>query len=265
MACMALWASGDTPDRWQQGLAWLAGVAAKDGSVPITSAVPSAAWPTAIAALAWLRAGRQLGHTYNAHVERALAWLLALKGLIIQPDPTVYGHDTTLQGWPWIAETHSWVEPTAYAILALRAAGKADHPRVREGVKLLLDRALPGGGWNYGNKRILANELRPFPATTGIALAALAPEPVGEQLKPSIDYATRELGRIRAPFTMAWGLIGLTAWDARPPAAQEWLQACAARSMKGQPNILQDALLLLAGMEKDRNPLVSAVGEQTHA
>ena len=86
------------------------------------------------------------------------------------------GHDTTLQGWPWVVGTHSWVEPTAINVLALRSAGQAGHPRCREAVKLLLDRQLPEGGWNYGNTTVLGHVLRPQVQPTGLALAALAGE-----------------------------------------------------------------------------------------
>ena len=86
------------------------------------------------------------------------------------------GHDTTLQGWPWVVGTHSWVEPTAISMFALRSAGQAGHPRCREAVKLLLDRQLPAGGWNYGNTTVLGHVLRAQVQPTGLALAALADE-----------------------------------------------------------------------------------------
>ena len=52
--------------------------------------------------------------------------------------------------------------------------GLADHPRVKAGIKLILDRALDAGGWNYGNKSVFGTELRPQPGPTGLALLALA-------------------------------------------------------------------------------------------
>jgi hypothetical protein len=33
------------------------------------------------------------------------------------------GYDASIAGWPWVPETHSWVEPTALSILVLRRAG----------------------------------------------------------------------------------------------------------------------------------------------
>ena len=106
-----------------------------------------------------------------------MRWLLDQGGVAIPnlaaPERTV-GHDTAIVGWPWVADTHSWLEPTAVAILALRREGKVDHPRVREGLRLIRDRAIPTGGWNYGNNIAFGRDLRPQPAPTGIALLALA-------------------------------------------------------------------------------------------
>jgi hypothetical protein len=89
--------------------------------------------------------------------------------------------DTSIPGWPWIDGTFSWVEPTAIAMLALRAARRdpalatvpAIASRLRDGERLLVDRATPDGGWNYGNKRVLDYDLEPFPDTSAWALLAL--------------------------------------------------------------------------------------------
>ena len=86
----------------------------------------------------------------------------------------VHGHDTSIVGWPWTSGTHSWVEPTALAVLALRREGLGTHVRVQEGIRLLRDRAIVTGGWNCGNKSTYGRALRPYPATTGLALLALA-------------------------------------------------------------------------------------------
>ena len=152
------------------------------------------------------------------------------------------------------------MEPTAYAILALRAKGYADHPRLREGVELLLDRALPDGGWNYGNTKTLGQILQPFPCTTGIVLTALALEPGNNKIDESIRYLTHELSRIRSPLSLSWGLMGLSAWDARPRQARGWLRESVNRIKDREPNALHAAMILLA--DAQQNPLISVpIGE----
>ncbi|UCF33415.1 MAG: hypothetical protein JSV78_13885 [Phycisphaerales bacterium] len=182
----------------------------------------------------------------------------------MSPRPDIFGHDRTLVGWSWVVGTHSWVEPTAYAVMALRAAGKADHPRVREAVELLWDRALSDGGWNYGNTRVFANRLRPFPATTGIALAALAGEPRragGSRIEAAIAYLLTELRQIRSPLSLAWGLIGLAAWDAFPTEASGWLAESARSVAINTIGPHEAALMLLADAEGAPLNLIAGGGD----
>ncbi len=251
LACLALSASapGIDADVVQRGLALLERLHRPDGSVSVALNIESPGWPTGLAALAWSFSEKGAALRYRPQIEKSLDWLLHSSGKSITLNPTVYGHDTTLRGWSWVENTHAWVEPTAYAILALREAGKGDHPRVREGTQLLLDRAIPGGGWNYGNPRVYRNTLRPFPGTTGIALTALAGQPSDSQIEAGIAYLTLELRRVRSPLSLGWGLIGLTAWGRRPDDASVWLEECARRALRGAPNAMYDALLLLARLD----------------
>lgn len=261
LAALALATTGRAPEHVTGALAWLAGLQRRDGAVPISAEAASPRWPTALALLAWLHGAPHADNTYGPQAEKAASWLINMRGQKVLLETAAYDHDATLVGWPWVAGSHSWIEPTAYAILALRAAGKAEHPRVREGVELILDRALPDGGWNYGNRRVLEHILRPFPATTGVALAALAGEPREQCIDSALKYLTAELRRVRAPLSLAWGLIGLRAWNVQPPEAQTWLDACAQRLMKHPATPLYDSLLLLAGA--DDRPLTGTPEVQT--
>jgi hypothetical protein len=247
LAALALTALRQSPDRVVAALQWLARLQRRDGAVAVSVVATSANWPTALALLAWLRCAQPDPGHYLVQTREAINWLTSARGRKVPPNPALYDHDTTLVGWPWVTGCHSWLEPTAYAILALRAAGKAHHPRVREGVRLILDRALPAGGWNYGNRRVLEHVLRPFPATTGVALAALAGEPRDARIDAALAYLASELGQVRAPLSLAWGLIGMRAWNAQPLETKVWLSACARRLLKRPAMPHYDALLLLAG------------------
>lgn len=250
LACLALAAADHDADAIQHGLEWLARGQQDDGAVAVATQIAAPCWPTSLAALAWLKAGSSGGRSYAGQTRRAVDWLLHTEGLTLKPDTAIYGHNTRLIGWPWVTGTHSWVEPTAYAVLALRTAGKSNHPRVREAVELLLNRTIPEGGWNYGNCRVFQNNLRPFPAQTGIALAALAGEAMSESIGAAIRYLHFELERIRTPMSLGWGIIGLSAWNERPSSADNWLMECAAR-LDGKPtHPVFDSLLLLADAEQ---------------
>ena len=140
----------------------------------------------------------------------------------MEPDAAP-GHDTSLRGWPWIQKTHSWTEPTALGVLALEAAGRGGHARAHEATELLLDRMLPVGGWNYGNTTVFGSPLRPLPESAGVALQALAGRVARERVAASLAYLASEIERIRTPFTLGWGVLGLAAWGAQPLDADRWL------------------------------------------
>ena len=191
--------------------------------------------------------------SHEGHRRRAVAWILAQEGRRIpkSDDPDhIVGHDTTLAGWPWVAGTHSWLEPTVLALLALRRAGRAADPRVVEGYRLVRDRAIETGGWNYGNKSAFGHALRPQPAPTGLALLALAHrDGRTEIVARAIRYLHETLPGVRASASLGWGLLGLRAWQRTPEAAPAWLAEAYHRAT-GRPDAAPeagDALLLAAG------------------
>jgi hypothetical protein len=231
LACLGLWScrSHSPPEARrgaiQRGADWLQTLQKSDGSLGIAASLPSPCWATPHAILLW--------NALEVHAparRRAAAWLLEQKGNPIAIDAAyigcVVGHDMTLVGWPWIEGTHSWLEPTAMAILALDREGLAYHPRVTEGIRVVLNRALSQGGWNYGNTSVFGRQLRPQPGPTGLALLALAAQASKlrpRSVDPAIAYLLRTLPDVRAPISLAWGVLGLRAWNASPAAAADWL------------------------------------------
>jgi hypothetical protein len=246
LTCLALSRRDLGREPAQKALDWLAARQQRDGGVAINENSNQPCWGTALSFLAWRTSQPIYGKKYSANQKAAVEWLLRNEGQPFKSNPALYGHDTRLKAWSWVAGTHSWIEPTAYAVLALRAAGLADHARVREAVSLLLDRALSHGGWNYGNSKMFGSDLRPFPAQTGMVLAALAGEPQHDCIVKAIDFLHHELPRVRTPFSLAWGIIGAAAWDAWPHSAESWLAECADRVVQNKPQPFFEALLLLA-------------------
>jgi hypothetical protein len=143
--------------------------------------------------------------------------------------------------------THSWVEPTALALLALSTSDKADHLRARQATMMLLDRQLSSGGWNYGNTRVYGQELRPMPASTGLALQALAGRAKRFEVEQSLAYLESIIDSTRTPFSLAWGLLGLSAWNKRPRNAKDLIAVSLDRQhILGDYPTTHLSLLLLA-------------------
>ena len=216
-------------------LRWLVEVQAKDGSLGITKAQASPGWPTSLALLAWLEAERtaEFHGQFRPPIDASLAWTFKVEGKPLDRTPAL-AHDSTLIGWPWVETTHSWVEPTALAALALKAAGQAQHPRTREAIRLLTDRLLPDGGCNYGNTFVFGQHLRPHVQPTGVCLLALAGEAdASGRIAASVDYLRRTVPDQTATASLCYGAMGLAAhraaWDGMDARLQSVAEAVLAK------------------------------------
>ncbi|MEN6425098.1 MAG: prenyltransferase/squalene oxidase repeat-containing protein [Phycisphaerales bacterium] len=242
-AVLALQVSGGDGRVIEKARRWLADTQGQDGRVPVSPHNPDAYWPTALAILAWHGTPE-----YREPQAKALRFLLEFDEInTMAPSEAPQGHDVTIRGWPWIARTHPWVEPTAYAILALRACGQTDHIRMQDGVRLLLDRQLPSGGWNCGNTVTFGLEAKPTAETTGVGLQALAGLASQTSVEKSIAYMQSEMAFLHAPMSLAWAILGLHAWHETVDRPQERiLQALARQEKFGPHDTVPLSLLLLA-------------------
>jgi uncharacterized protein (DUF362 family) len=172
--CLALLALALEPQRYSaaidQGKEALRRCAGPDGVYRLAHGRAEAAWPTALVLFV------QWTLDYPAEERRrTAATLLSLAGKPAHSKEAaeIQDIDVKLVGWPWAEGNFSWAEPTAWACLALRRAGLGKHPRVEEGLRLLLDRAADEGGINYGNRRVLGRLTEPIPGPTALMLLAL--------------------------------------------------------------------------------------------
>jgi hypothetical protein len=214
-----------------------------NGSIPLSAEHPEAFWPTFSAALAL--SGDSVSKEAHA---KAIGFLISTIG---RQSPNsaeaATGHNTMLPGWPWIDQTHAWVEPTSIVIRALTEAGLANHDRTRDGIKLLLDRQLAHGGWNYGNTTVYGQRLNPMPGPTGKALWALADHVELSQVAGSLKYLQEQLGMLKTPLSLGWALKGLSSWNIKIEKGHELAVACLDRQIKyGSYSTSQIAILLLA-------------------
>jgi hypothetical protein len=216
----------------------LASMQLQDGRVPLSQHYPFIYWPTPIALLAWVN-----DPDFMTNIQLAQEFLLKSSGLHWEKksDGTVK-HDTSLKGWTWIAGTHSWVQPTAMSILALKASGITEHSRISEASRMILDRQLPSGGWNYGNTIVFNKELKATPDGTGHALCALRGFIEKSEIKVSLAYIHEIIKRVRAPLSLAWSILAISAWSERPKNTYEIV----AESLKLQERLGQFSISLLS-------------------
>lgn len=189
---------------------------AENGSVSVHLGQEGPFWTTALACVAWQetfdRWGDNEDKSYTRSIDRALKSLLRSGGEAVKRTQFT-GHNSELVGWPWVEGTHSWLEPTAFALMALRRCGYQNHPRARDAASLLLDRQLPDGGANYGNTEVLGQTLRPHihpTAISALALQRLRPQPA--IITKSLAYLCSELGFPMAAASLGWTLHALAAY-----------------------------------------------------
>ncbi len=182
-----------------------------------------------------------------SNVARLIQAIAREKGVVL-PSSRISTQDNSIQGWPWIEGTFSWVEPTAWCLMALRRGEDTPASRVRivDAEKLLFDRACRRGGWNYGNADMLGQDLRPYVPTTALALLALQ----GHRDRPSIDRGVEFLwkNRLKETSGMAYSLamIALNVFGRKTTDVRQALMAHWERTgFLGNPQTIAMALLAL--------------------
>lgn len=157
-----------------------------------------------------------------------LAAIQVVRGVKLPPS-TINTEDTSLQAWSWIADTFSWVEPTAWCLLALKVSkrsGKAvDQSRIDVAERMLVDRCCRDGGWNYGNSNMLGQQLKPFVPTTAIALLSLQDRRDLPEVQKSITYLEREATNERSSSALALAAIALRTFGLPVAPVTELLKA----------------------------------------
>ncbi|MBM4025497.1 MAG: hypothetical protein FJ280_08825 [Planctomycetes bacterium] len=242
-AILALEAVGSTSGTAGKARRLLAHAQGEDGRVCVSRQDPDAYWPTPLAILAWHGVPE-----YDEPRRRALGFLLDadLIGVLEGPQ-TGESHDVTIRGWPWTVKAHPWVEPTAYALMALRVCGQAAHSQARDAVRLLLDRQLGAGGWNVGTTITFGQEMWPTPEATGLGLQALAGLVPEADVHRSLAYLRTQLPSLNAPMSLAWTILALRAWQETLDQPHERIaQVLARREQRGPWDTFSLSLLLLA-------------------
>lgn len=218
--CLALLALSRQPQRFaaaiESGRSWLRQCAFGDGTYRLGRGRPEAVWPTALVLFTLATLGDE-----EDTLEQTASALLACKGRRTgSNDNETSDIDERLLGWPWAENNFSWVEPTAWACLALRRIGQGHHPRVTEGLKLLFDRALENGGVNYGNRRIFGIALEPIPGPTALMLLALQSQPDDPTIAASVAYLRQSAATSDDLEHLCWARLALDLYTDHPEVRQ---------------------------------------------
>jgi hypothetical protein len=204
----------------KRGLDWLLKRQASEGSWPLSDSTHDASWTTALAIIALNRFPG-----YQLQTRTASAWLLkqegSTPGILARLVGAFVSHSNSvalnadLKGWAWVPQTFSWVEPTSYALIALKqirtyvAAENLDG-RIQQGEMMIYDRMCNGGGWNYGNSKVFGEALWPYPDVTAVALIALQDHQLSQANQESLRALRKMMKETDSGLALCWGSICLS-------------------------------------------------------
>lgn len=134
--------------------------------------------------------------------------------------------DHRLRGWGWTPGTSSWVEPTAFALLALRHARGVGsflarvEGRCDLGGRMLCNRMCPNGGWNCGNPFVYGAAGEPIIGPTCWALLGLGESVNRDQshrcIREGLAWLERVHSRTEGPGSLALAHLCLKAFKQEP-------------------------------------------------
>jgi hypothetical protein len=209
-------AAGDATRARERGERWLSERQRPDGSWAFSTPVPEASWATGIATLAMLgdrERARAGGAWLLGQHGRSLGWSVSLL-YRIAPSLMTVRLNPDLKGWPWRSDATGFVEPTAYALLALKKlrphADARVEARIRDGEALLYDRVCPDGGWNYGNSIVLGVDLPAYADVTALTLIALQDFRGREPNVVGLAALRRMLAEVDSILALAWATLCLS-------------------------------------------------------
>ncbi len=189
-----------------------------DGSFRLEGDREEVTWPTSLALFVLAALDQK-----PPQRDKAISRLLSV--YVKQPDVAqsaeIHDMDMTLVGWPWAEGNFSWVEPTAWACMALRKAGQGDQPRIQQGLRIMIDRAFDDGGINYGNRTVLGKRTDPIPGTTALMLLAMQGVPDHPRIAAAIKYLKDHAAHAEDVDHLCWASIALALYENRGVTSQE--------------------------------------------
>jgi hypothetical protein len=180
--------------------------------------------------------------------------LVQTKGLRLEQSEAVR-QNNSIQAWPWVDGTASWVEPTAWCLLLLkRVRSQSLSPEAAErigvGEQLLFDRVCHEGGWNYGNPEVYGKKLWPYVPTTALALLAMRDHRNHSVVTRSLEQLQKDVASERSVVAIALTIICLRAYGVATNTLEQAVVALSAHADPG--DALGRAMMLYALTDASR-------------
>ncbi len=255
MAVAALYAHSRNEAAQKRGLDFIGSLQQSDGAIaPQTSQTE----PSTLCAVAAITLAVCGDASHRAAAARVADYLLSYDPATSQRMPHI-ADDSTLRGFAWRPTTYSWVEPTAYVMLLMSRLNRREHPRMTEARRMMFDRAVPTGGWNYGNSAVFNTPLEPAVMPTALALLALWDQDAGPRgpapLRLGIEYLMQRVNDTPSVLSLGWISMALRGrgFDAVLPGRFGELFAASNRSANSP---WHRGVALLATADVSRNPFI---------
>jgi hypothetical protein len=167
------------------------------------------------------------------------------------------------RGWPFTANTYHWVEPTSYALLALKGSMPGLDKRSLEMIEMADDyldlQACRDGGWNYGCVKVFGVNLEAQPLTTAQALLALQDKPDKATVVKALAYLNGGLEsrpEMQTLLSRAWSSLALDAMGHDVSQLTGKLAFALRSDGSYDDNLAASALAsIAAGLPESGNPL----------
>ncbi|HEY9720315.1 MAG TPA: hypothetical protein V6C69_22740 [Trichormus sp.] len=221
--CMLALRNGEAANKANLAAQWLIDKQNADGGWSTAPAAGKSDWTSGPALLALrIIAGENAAGQSAPAIKRALEYMfdsrteyygsLARLLLFISKGPIALDY---ARGWPWSRDCYHWIEPTVYALLALKLPHRLnsgiDEEIVGRAEQFIWENECHGGGWNHGNMYCLNFYLPPYVVTTGEALLALQQTPESGGVKAAIQFLISKEPTDFTALEHAWSILALNA------------------------------------------------------
>jgi Squalene-hopene cyclase C-terminal domain len=247
----ALRALADSPESAQvpitRGITFLKSQQLSDGSWPAIQGMSSGGWVTSLATSVLAEFPSHEEPVYaglqwlcDDYPRDSSPWQKFLKSFSSNKHVS---HNDEFRGWGWTPRTSSWVEPTAFALMAFLSApdlssaaplAKSIQNRRTMAIGLLYDRMCAGGGWNCGNPRVYGVDGDSLVLPTCWALLALRDAPEHSNRELSLSWLQKSFATIASPGSLALAQITLETYGVPLSAAQHHLTDWSAEDLTDQ-------------------------------